>query len=258
MSGVGLAWAQQPFITDDADVTSKRRFHFELSNQYSALQRSALPNQRQNALVYQLNYGLFDGLEIGIDSPYLTIINVPGSANPRVVSGPGDTNVTLKWNFLREKPAQSKRPALTLAYALELPTGDTRKQLGTGIYDHRFVGVLQKTLAPGWMLRVNQGVLISGNTLTGVVGLRNQGLTYLWSASVTRNMTDRLVLGAEAGGASAPLRTADGIGSRSALHQQFGGKLRLAPGATFDFGVVAGQLGESPRAALQIGLSLDF
>ena len=76
--GTGLsAWAQQPFFTDDADVTSKGRFHFELSNQFSFLQDTAFPNRRQNALVYQLNYGLRDEVEISIDSPYLVIINAP-------------------------------------------------------------------------------------------------------------------------------------------------------------------------------------
>ena len=68
--GVGLsACAQQPFFTDDADVTAKRSFHFELSDQFSLLQDTAFPNQQQNALVYQLNYGLRDGLEITSTAP---------------------------------------------------------------------------------------------------------------------------------------------------------------------------------------------
>src|SRR5690242_5265280 len=123
------ASAQQPFFTDDADVTAKGRFHFELSNQFSFLQRSAFPNRSQNALVYQLNYGLLDGLELGVDSPYLAIINARDTVTPRIPIGAGDTNLTIKWNFRRERE-RLRWPALTVAYSVELPTGDARTQLG--------------------------------------------------------------------------------------------------------------------------------
>src|SRR5688500_1799584 len=86
--GIGFsAYAQQPFFTDDADVTVKGGFHFELSNQFSLLQDTAFPNQQQNALVYQLNYGLRDGLEISIDSPCLVIVNARQTISPRVPIG---------------------------------------------------------------------------------------------------------------------------------------------------------------------------
>ena len=74
----GFALAQQPFYTDDADVTDRGKFHLEFSNQYSWLQPSAFPNLRQNAAVVQLNYGLLERLEVGIDSPLLAVFNAPG------------------------------------------------------------------------------------------------------------------------------------------------------------------------------------
>ena len=145
--GIGLsACAQQPFFTDDADVTAKGGFHFELSNQFSLLQDTAFPNQRQNALVYQLNYGLRDGLEISIDSPYLVIINARQTISPRVPVGVGDTNVAVKWNFRQERDT-SRWPALTMAYAVEVPTGDTSTQLGSGVFDYRLIAIAQKTLS---------------------------------------------------------------------------------------------------------------
>jgi hypothetical protein len=42
------ARAQQPFVTDDADVIPKKRFHFEFSNEFDLLQRSAFPSLKQN------------------------------------------------------------------------------------------------------------------------------------------------------------------------------------------------------------------
>jgi len=247
------AIAQQPFFTDDADVTAKRRFHFELSNQFSLLQKTAFPNERQNALVYQLNYGVREGLEFSIDSPYLTIVNAPGTLDPRVPQGVGDTNFAVKWNFRREQ-VDSPWPALTIAYAVEVPTGDTSTQLGSGLYDYRLIAIAQKTLSPQVKLRINQGMLFSGNTLTGVVGLRAQGFVYLAAISLVRAFSPRLSLGVEFTAAVDPNAQA----SRAAMQEQLGGKYYLRKNLALDFGLVFGQLGESPRVGLQIGVSVDF
>ena len=252
--GVGLSsCAQQPFFTDDADVTAKRSFHFELSNQFSLLQDTAFPNQQQNALVYQLNYGLRDGLEISIDSPHLVIINARQTVSPRVPMGVGDTNLAVKWNFRQERDT-SRWPALTMAFAVEVPTGDSSTQLGSGVFDYRLIAIAQKTLGRRTTLRVNQGLLFSGNTLTGVVGLGGQGVVYLAGVSLVRRFAPRLSLGVELTGARAPGRRT----SQTALQEQFGGKYQTTERVSIDFGVVSGQLGESPRVGLQIGLSIDF
>ncbi len=66
------AQAQQPFYTDDADVTPRGHFHFEFSNEFDLLQRSSLPTVKQNTADFELDYGLFEGVEIGIESPLLT------------------------------------------------------------------------------------------------------------------------------------------------------------------------------------------
>ena len=253
--GTGLsAWAQQPFFTDDADVTSKGRFHFELSNQFSFLQDTAFPARQQNALVYQLNYGLRDELEISIDSPYLVIINAPQTISPRIAAGVGDTNVAVKWNFRRERD-RSRWPALTIAYAVEVPTGEISTQLGSGVFDYRLIAIAQKTLSRGVKLRINQGVLFSGNTLTGVVGLRAQGFVYLAGVSLVRQFTRRFSLGVELTTAQDP---SGEEASRAALQQQVGGKYGIRENLTIDFGIAFGQLGESPRVGLQAGLSIDF
>jgi hypothetical protein len=102
------ARAQQPFITDDADVTPKGKFHFEFSNSFDLLQRSSYPNLKQNMASFELNYGLPGGVEIGVESPLITIFNARGS-NPRTAFGAGDTNLSVKYNFLPEADG-SRRP----------------------------------------------------------------------------------------------------------------------------------------------------
>src|SRR6267142_7089987 len=88
------AQAQQPFYTDDADVTPRGHFHFEFSNEFDLLQRSSLPTVKQNTADFELDYGLFEGVEIGIESPLRSLFN-DAAAIPDRISGIGDTNVSL-------------------------------------------------------------------------------------------------------------------------------------------------------------------
>ena len=114
--------AQQPFYTDDADLTARHKFHFEFSNEFDILQRSSFPNLRQNTAVFELNYGLFEGVEVSIESPLITIFNAPGTT-PRTAFGIGDTNFAVKYNFKKERDG-SRWPALTINLNAEIPTGN--------------------------------------------------------------------------------------------------------------------------------------
>jgi len=246
------AAAQQPFYTDDADVTARGKFHLELSNQYSWLDEAAFPTLRQNAFVYQLNYGLLEGLEFGVDSPLLVLFNASGTGARRI-AGNGDTNYILKWNFHKEM-LDSGWPALTVSVAVETPTGEASSQLGSGVADYGFNTVVQKTLNGKTILRLNNGLIFSGNTLTGAVGLRAQGLVYTGGLSLTRTITKALLLGMEINGAVAQSSTL----AKSAIQMQVGGKYALSDRLTVDFGVLLGRLVGSPRVGLQIGISRDF
>src|ERR1044072_1425268 len=124
---VSTTKAQQPFVTDDSDTTPKGHFHFEFSNEFDWLQRDAFPIVKQNTADFELDYGLFERVEIGIEAPLLTIVGAPGT-NPRSISGFGDTNLSFKYNFLKERE-KSRMPALAIGVNLELPTGDITRQL---------------------------------------------------------------------------------------------------------------------------------
>ncbi|MFN2454060.1 MAG: hypothetical protein ABR577_07545 [Pyrinomonadaceae bacterium] len=116
------------FYTDDADVTAKRKFHFQFGNEYDILQRSAYPGLRQNTAAFELDYGLLENVEIGVDAPLIAISNAHGT-NPRLPFGYGDTDFHVKYNFYKEREA-SKLPAMTVNLSVEIPTGNSRKQLG--------------------------------------------------------------------------------------------------------------------------------
>ena len=244
--------AQQPFVTDDADVTARGHFHFEFSNEFDLLQHSSLPNQKQNTADLELDYGLFEGLEIGIESPLLTIFNEAGTI-PRKITGVGDTNLSLKYNFIKEREG-SRLPAMAVAFNLELPTGDTKRQLGSGLADFYMNGILQKSLTSKTKLRLNGGILFSGNETTGVVGIKTRGTVFTTGGSLVRQFTPKLQLGIELTGAM----TKDFQLGKGQLQTLMGGNYQVTRKLSFDFAILGGKYAASPRAGVQLGVSIDF
>jgi len=243
--------AQQPFATDDADVTDPRKFHLQISNEFDILQRAANPSLRQNTTVFELNYGLFDGVEIGVDYPLIAISN-SRIVIPRTTTGFGDLDFHVKYNFLKERE-RSWRPALTVTLNVEVPTGDAAKGLGSGFKDFFLNSVLQKSLTDKTKLRLNGGILFAGSTATGDIGIKTRGRVVVIGASLVKEINPRLDLGAEINGAiSRSIQSSHGQ-----LQTLVGGNYHVTPKMSFDFGIVAGKF-NSPRAGVVVGISVDF
>src|SRR5258707_15796898 len=84
----GLLWpatarAQQPFSTDDADVTSKGWVHVEAFNEYDWLQPSLGPHLRQNTTNMRVNYGLGNSLGPHPHRPPFPILTTEPAPRPR-------------------------------------------------------------------------------------------------------------------------------------------------------------------------------
>ena len=246
------ASAQTPFYTDDADVTPKGHFHFEFSNEFDWLQRTALPSLRQNTADFQLVYGLAKNLEVGIESPWLTISNQQGTI-PLTPSGIGDTNFSAKYNFRQERE-NSRLPAMTIAFNIELPTGDVKRQLGSGLADYYANGILQKSLSTKTKLRLNGGILFSGNETTGVIGIKTRGTVLTGGGSLVKQFNPKIQLGIELVGA---LNKSLDLG-KGQLQTLFGGNYQLRPNLSLDFGILGGKFAASPRAGVKLGMSIDF
>lgn len=250
--GAATVHAQQPFVTDDADVTPKGKFHFEFSNEFDLLQKSAFPNLKQNTADFEVDYGLFERVELGVAAPLLTIFNAAGTS-PKTVTGIGDMNVSVKYNFLSERE-NSRLPAMTIAVNFELPTGDTDRQLGSGLADFYINGILQKSVGKKTKLRLNGGILFSGNETTGVIGLKSRGTVFTAGGSLVKQFTPKLQLGMELTGAM----TKQFELGKGHLQTLLGGNYQFKSNASFDFGIVAGKYAASPRAGVQLGISVDF
>jgi len=245
--------AQLPFYTDDADTTPKGKFHIELSNEQDWLQRSSFPGLRQNTTVFTMNFGVTDHIEVGVNAPLIKIVN-DGSLMLGNPSGIGDTQFGVKVRVLDEREG-SKRPAASVVFYVEAPTGSIRKQIGSGLVDYWLYGVLQKSFTKRTTGRLNGGILFSGNGSTGLIGIQSsRGQVFTGNGSLVRNFTPRLRLGAELFGAV----TKNFALSRGQLEGQLGGGYALSNKLELTFGAVGGRYAASPRLGVQLGFAYDF
>jgi hypothetical protein len=253
LCALGLATplpAQLPFYTDDPSVTAAGKFHFEFFNEYDVLQLQ-YPNVRQNTANYKLNYGLPRNLELDVDVPYLAILRaatLPGAV------GNGDTNLGVKWEFHKQARG-SHVPALGASFYIEFPTGDSSRQLGSGLTDYWLNTIAQESLSDKTRVNFNLGYLFAGNSSTGLVGVQSsRGHVYTGGLSVLHDVTARLTLGTEVYGGYDPT----GNFGRSQLQFMLGTQYQVRSGITVDLGILGGKYVGSPRVGAQIGFSVDF
>ncbi len=103
-------------------------------------------------------------------------------------------------------------------------------------------------------MRLNGGILFAGNTTTGEIGIKSRGKVFVGGASLVKQVTPKLDLGAELTGAvTSSLKL-----SRGQLQTLIGGNYAVTKKMTFDFGILAGKFAASPRAGVQLGISVDF
>jgi hypothetical protein len=192
-------------------------------------------------------------VEFGVNAPYLSLINSQ-TVLPRDVSGFGDTQFGLKYNFLAEREG-SKRPALAVVFYVEAPTGNTKRQLGSGIVDYWLYVIIQKSFTKKTKGRLNGGVLFSGNNSTGLIGIETQrGHIYTGNGSIVRDFSDRLKLGVEVFGAVTGSFALD----RGQLTTQVGGDYQLTKKLMLSFGLLGGRFSASPRVGAHLGFAYDF
>ena len=244
--------AQQPFTTDDADVTSKRKFSLQIGNEFDILPRDDYPALRQNTSGFEITYGLVNNIEIGFSSPLLAILS-SHVVTPKNVFGVGDSTLHVKYNFYKERKG-SRLPAMAISGEIQFPTGDTNRDLGSGLTDYSVNGVLQKSLSSKTKFRLNGGILFAGSQQSGELGISVRGRVFTGGGSLVKQFTKRLDLGVELTGAV----TGNFILSQGQLQGLFGGNYALTHKMTFDFGIVGGRFPASPRVGVRLGLTIDF
>jgi hypothetical protein len=247
-----MASAQTPFVNDDAEVATHHHWHFELYNRYDTLSGAAAPADHQNTTNFDVKFGFLENLEAGFDFPLIGIFNT-GPGDPPNAYGLGDLDFSAKYILAKERP-DSAWPAFALVLAVEIPTGNRERQLGSGRTDVGLNTISQKRLAPNLVLKFNLGVLFTGDTTTGAEGIHAvRSLIFTGGSELVFSPKKGLDLGVEVWGAQAGAA----IGSRNELRIQVGGSRELREGMAFDMAIGAGWF-SSPHFGIQIGISLDL
>jgi hypothetical protein len=240
--------AQQPFVTDDAEVTAKGLWHLEYYNEYAELGRNASPDLRQDTNNFVVQYGLLRNLEVNVDFPIIAIDRAPASPLDSAF-GLGDVDLAAKYKVVAEDPSGA-RPAFALTLAVELPTGDASTQLGSGRTDVVLNTIAQKTFCGSTIVHFNLGYQFSGNTLTGAIGIPTPGHIVTAGLSIVHVLSPALLLGIDLNGAE--VRTAHNRNREAQL--TLGGSWSLWRKATLDFAFLAGKY-DSPRLGFLLGMS---
>jgi hypothetical protein len=253
MSSTIVARAQQPFYTDDADVTPSGRVHVECFNEHDWLQPSQAPHLQQNTFNMKVNYGTGRNLELDMDVPIIAIVN-DGSVVPQHPAGFGDLDFGVKFNFHRERDGSSV-PAFSLASYIEVPTGEVSTGLGSGLVDVWIYLVVQKSLPKDFVAHLNAGYLFHGNTSTGTVGITTaRGHVATMGGSLVRKVSDAVTLGVDVTAAA----TRNAALEREQFQVMFGGNYAVGRSFTIDAGVIAGHYTASPRFGIQLGFSWNM
>jgi len=247
----GPLLGQLPFYTDDSEVTDPGKLHFEFFNEHDGLQSSQYPDLRQNTANFKFNSGLPHKLELDFDVPYIAIYR--SSPQGQSATGLGDADMGIKWKF-RTSPRPFS-PALAASLYIEFPTGNVRKQLGSGLRDYALNFITQEPFSDKTRLTLNLGFLFAGNTSTGVVGIQTtHGHVYTGGLSLLHDFTPRLTLGAEVYGG-----IADNKGlAKDQMQFMAGGTYTIRNGFSLAFALLGGKYAASPKIGGQIGFAVDF
>jgi len=244
----GVAAGQQPFAVDDAEVTPDGVWHLEVSSQLDGLRRPVRPIRVQNALDVEVVAGLGAGLEVGLVVPLITLIARHRGAWHET-SGLGDASLGAK---VRLTADPSARHAFAVAMAVEFPSGDRDRQLGTGLVDYGVALASQHRLDGRWTARLNAGAVLAGNTRTGVVGLGERGTVLSAGGSLVRQWG-----GGQIGGELVAAWSQKAVVGATVAAAQIGGNWPIASRATVDLALGTGWGASSPRWSLQLGVSAD-
>ncbi|MDQ3803486.1 MAG: transporter [Acidobacteriota bacterium] len=155
-------------------------------------------------------------------------------------SGVGDTRLGLQVVALEDRPG---RPALAFAYFVKIPSASEEKQLGTGRFDHKFVGLLSKKFGRT-DLDFNVAYLLVGEEGGG----REHGGQ--GALSVSREFENDFGFAAELAGQSHDDVQPRGLFALGALTYKAGPRLVLDAGLRF------GLNPEAPRVGVFAGLTV--
>jgi hypothetical protein len=172
-----FAFAGPPFFTDDPEPVPFRHYEFYT---FSTLDR-AFGAYGATFPAFEFNVGAAPNLQLHVVAPIALSVAESGSST----YGIGDLELGTKYRFIQEK---GPRPQIGVFPLIELPTGDSRRNLGNG----RFWAKLPLWVQKSWGPWTSYGG--AGYTINHAPGMRDHTFAG-WQAQ--RELNKKLTLGAE-------------------------------------------------------------
>ncbi len=171
--------AGAPFLTDDPDTLAPG--HWEFNTTVAGTRSDA--GRDGVAPEFELNYGAAPDLQWHMQAP----VAGHADAGQHLRFGLGDVELGVKYRFVQEDP-HGWRPMVGVTPAVDLPTGDARRGLGSG---HTRVAL------PLWVQKsVGDWTSSAGGGWYSNPGAGNRNYVFIgWL--VQRQLNDHLALGAE-------------------------------------------------------------
>jgi hypothetical protein len=172
-----FAFAGPPFFTDDPEPVPFHHYEFytfSTLDRSGGVYRAAIP-------AFEFNAGAAPNLQLHIVAP----MAISAADSGATTYGVGDIELGAKYRFLEEK---GWRPQIGIFPMVELPTGDSRRDLGNGQTWAKFPVWVQKSWGP-WSSYGG-----AGYTINRAPGMRDHTFAG-WQ--VQRELNKKLSLGAE-------------------------------------------------------------
>jgi hypothetical protein len=172
-----FAFAGPPFLTDDPEPVAFRHYEFYT---FSILERAG-GTYAAMVPVFEFNVGAAPNLQLHIIAPMALSVADPGPST----YGIGDIELGAKYRFIQEK---GQRPQVGVYPLIELPSGNSRRNLGNGQLWTQLPLWAQKSWGP-WTSYGGVGYII--NRAPGMRDHKFAG----WQAQ--RELNKKITLGVE-------------------------------------------------------------
>jgi hypothetical protein len=174
------ARAAHPLITEDTGTQGRGNFQLELLSEHTTLRESGA-NQLLTLTSAAFGYGVMDSVDVILTVPHLRLGASASNGTPGE-QGLSDPGLDVKWRFY-----EKERLSFALKPGVTFPTGDERRNLGTG--KHTWSAYLTASYAPApWTWLLHLGHLHHNNTFN------EREDVWHASATVVRQMGDALKL----------------------------------------------------------------
>jgi hypothetical protein len=241
----GWAFAAHPLITDDTGTQGKGKFLLEVNSEFNYDKERAeeiTTKETGGEVATLLSYGITENIDIVLGLPYQWIKTEEDRETISNVDGISDMSLEAKLRFY-EKDGFS----FALKPGITFPTGNEKKDLGTGKVSYGIFFITTKEMKP-WAFHLNLGYIRNKNKI--------DERTDIWHASLASEVEviKDLKAVANIGIERNPERTSDG-------HPAFilGGLIySVSENFDIDFGVKRGLNKPETGYAILVGIAFRF